>query len=173
MTLAPISDRTYREALQGLAHAEFLKSIKYQEQQWRAERAGAWGDILDFEKAFVKAMADLKVPVFAHCVVRTLDEQARLFKEGRSKARGGDGPHTHGCAVDIIHSLRAWDMPKKAWAIFGHVGKEVAQKRGIEITWGGDWKFYDPAHWEITNWRNRIYVGTEYSATGQGKQRET
>ena len=38
--------------------------------------------------------------------------------------------------------------------MIGGVGKEVARKMGLRVTWGGDFKsLYDPAHWELTDWR--------------------
>lgn len=144
---------TYREALDGLTSKVFLRDQSYKRQQWRANRNGAHSDILDFERMFVRAMRKMDVPVFAHNMVRTSDEQDALYVKGVTKAKGGQSPHNYGCAVDIVHGLHAWDIPKKAWDLFGHVGKEVAHKAGIKIEWGGDWSFYDPAHWELHPWR--------------------
>lgn len=138
----------------------YLETKRYEEQQWRAERKNAHLLILEFEKAMVKRCRELGIPVFAHCVVRAPEEQLRAFKGGFSNDDPSDGyPHEH-CAVDIIHSKYGWNMSVDQWRVIGHIGKEVARLRGIEITWGGDWKSKrwphgDPAHWELTQWRER------------------
>jgi hypothetical protein len=141
-------------ALRGMADEPFLLSRNYQEQQWRAERKGAHPNILIFEKLFVRRMArQLKVPVFAHNMIRDLGYQQQLFDEGVSKAKPGKSPHQYGCAVDIVHGTKAWNLTKEQWLLMGHIGKELATHLGVDVVWGGDWKFYDPAHWELANWR--------------------
>lgn len=153
--MALVSDQaTYRATLDGLRNVDFLRSDKWDEQQQRAIRKDARPEIIEFEKAFIKRMASLGVPMFAHNMVRTVSEQNALYARGVSKAKGMKGPHTHGCAVDIVHSLLGWNIPDKGWKLIGHIGNEVAAASGIDIEWGGSWKkFYDPAHWELTNWR--------------------
>lgn len=140
--------------LSQLMRPEFIKGQKYQEQQWRAVRDGADPKILAFEKAFVKKMASLNVPFFATWVVRSATEQQKMFdaEVSRDSPEDGQWPHRKH-AVDLIHGTLGYNLTKTQWALVGHVGKEVAQARGIKITWGGDWKFYDPAHWELTHWR--------------------
>lgn len=148
----------FAEALRGMANKPFLKSQKYQEQQMRANRDGAHPKILAFEKTFIKRMAKLNVPVFAHCVVRTEVEQLREFLDGTSKDHPGDGiwPH-NGTAVDIVHSNKAWALSDLDWKLFHHVGKEVAAQCGLirRIEWGGSWSFYDPAHWQLKDWQEQ------------------
>ena len=42
------------------------------------------------------------------------------------------------------------------WKLLAHIGKEVIAQKGLAISsmaWGGDWTFYDPAHWQIENWK--------------------
>lgn len=143
--------------LRMVRNPDFVRSEKFQEQQWRADRKGADSEILDFERLFVRRFAKLGVPMFAHCVVRPVSEQDRLFSLGRSKAKGGQSPHNYGFAVDLIHGIDAWDLHRETWALIGRIGKEVAAQAGIDIEWGGDWKFYDPAHWELRGWKSRDY----------------
>lgn len=140
-------------ALRGLMAPQFLDSERFQEQQWRANRKGAHPSIVLFEKALILDCARLGIPMFAHNMVRTEAEQNALYVKGVTKAKGLDGPHTHGMAVDIVHSTKAWELTDVQWAAIGHLGKERAKQANIRITWGGDWKFYDPAHWELTDWR--------------------
>lgn len=145
---------TYSEALRGLVNREYLQSQNQQQQQWRANRNGAHSQILEFERVLVGRLSKLGVPVFAHCVVRTQSEQQRLFDEGKSKDSPRDGLWPHRAhAVDIVHSVRAWGLTKKEWAIIGHIGKETAKSIGVKVDWGGDWRFYDPAHWQLSGWK--------------------
>lgn len=139
----------------------FLKSERYTDQQGRANRQGAHVDILAFEKRLVARLRKMGVPVFAHCVVRSEEEQARLFAQKVTKARPGQSPHQYGMAVDIIHGVHGWDLSRKQWEIIAHVADEVARALSIEITWGGDFDGnretthdqWDPAHFELTHWR--------------------
>lgn len=148
---------TFAEAVKRMANRPFLLDRHRQfEQDQRATRQGAHPDILEFERVMKRRMAKLGIPVFAHCVIRTDEEQQKLFDEGRSKARPGQGPHPYGMAIDLIHSTRGWNLSHKEWLVLGHVGKEVIKTSGLRIVslaWGGDWKFYDPAHWEIEDWQ--------------------
>lgn len=170
-------------ALRAIYAPEFLRTERYQEQQTRADRGRAgvrvdhmrddellagWGlvdgRILLFEKKFQVRMRKLGVPMFAHCVLRSHAEQIRRYAEGNSKARAGESPHEYGLAIDLIHSIEAWQLPAESWALIGHVGKEVAAQNGLKLVWGGDWKKpgstdligWDPAHWEVKDWRNYV-----------------
>ncbi|QCS37304.1 hypothetical protein [Tortoise microvirus 82] len=143
----------YAEALNFLRNPAFLGSARHQAQHWRAERAGAHADILAFERAFIRRFKRLGVPMFAHCVQRSEATQLRHFAAGTTNARPGQSPHNHGKAVDLVHGIRAWDIPRPAWDLVGHIGKEVARTLGVKVRWGGDFKsLYDPAHWELEDW---------------------
>lgn len=149
-------------ALAGLVHRDMLASQKYQEQQWRANRVGAHPAILDFEDWFQAKLRKAGIPMFAHTVVRTFQEQMNEFVQGDSRDSPSDGlwPH-NGTAIDLIHSTRAWQLDPQEWLLIGHLGKEVAAQHGLKLVWGGDWRKrptdvigWDPAHWEVANWRD-------------------
>lgn len=148
----------YRVAMEALRNEGFLKSPKYQEQQTRANRVGAHPLIVEFSDKLVKRLGKLGIPVFPLCIVRTEQEQMKAFLDGVSKDDPSDGlwPHRF-AAVDIIHSklgyMDAENHVPNGWNIIGHCGKEVAHSMGIKIVWGGDWKFYDPAHFELEGWK--------------------
>lgn len=144
---------TFSEALAGMVNRSFLRSERYQQQQWRANRLGALPKLVEFEGKLVKRMRALGVPMFAHNMIRSAAEQEKLLRDGVSRAGGGQSAHNYGLAVDIVHSARGWDLKAKEWALIGHVGKEVAKACGVKVEWGGDWNFYDPAHWEVEDWR--------------------
>lgn len=160
--MAPENVKDHGDALRAIRNEPFLNSDKWQAQQWRANREGAHPKILEFEDAFIKRMKALGVPMYAHCVVRTFEDQQAAFVRGVSKDSPSDGmwPHRF-AAVDIIHSVQQWGMPEKSWDLIGHIGFEVAKARGIAMVWGGDWDgdgrkegFWDPAHWELAFWRS-------------------
>ena len=136
-----------------MMNRKFIQSQKYKDQQMRAVRDGAHPDILEFEKRLITRMRKQDVPLFCLYLWRGEDEQNALFVRGHSKARFGQSPHNYGMAVDIIHGTKAYDLDRKAWSLLGHIGKEISVQAGIPVTWGGDWKFYDPAHWELKNWK--------------------
>lgn len=161
MKPAPPRDRPVtgaKASLSELTNPEFFKTRKYREQQWRPDTKFAHPALLEFINAFQRRLAQLKVPMFAHCVWRTHSDQNQLYIEGRSNARGGESLHNIGCAVDLIHSTRGWELSDDAWKTLGYIGQELALQRGIGIRWGGDWdgdgdftdqRLYDPAHWEL------------------------
>lgn len=151
--MIPLVPETYREALKGMQDPEFLTTKKYREQQWRADRKGVDPQILLFERLLVRRMHNIGVPMFANEAMRDHKRQQELFDEGFSKIRR-DGPHGRGCAVDVIHGLNGWEIPEKCWSLIGHVGKQIVLQEGLRIRWGGDWKFYDPAHWEREDWQS-------------------
>lgn len=144
---------TFAGELRAMQNHSFCFSEKYHEQQGRADRTAAQPELLDFVRKFRKVTFKLGIPMFPHCINRGSQEQNRLFKTGRSRARAGESAHNYGAAVDYIHSIKAWNLTRKQWEVIGHVGKEVAKSAGLKMQWGGDWDFYDPAHWELANWR--------------------
>lgn len=146
--------------LRSLQDVTFLKTRKYEEQQWRAVREGGHLLIVEFEKAFLKRLKAEGIPAYCHAMVRTKEDQRKAFKGGFSNFDGSQPfVHEH-CAVDVVHSKFHWNMARSQWLIFGFLGKEVAKLHEIDIIWGGDWKSKrwpegDPAHWELANWRER------------------
>lgn len=151
ITEAPLPS-SLEEARRFLVNRPFLASPRHKAQHWRAVRDDAHPDILAFERVFIRRFRKMGIPMFAHCIVRPDAVQMRHFVTGVSKARPGESPHNVGKAVDLVHGTRAWQVPKPCWDLMGHIGKEVAQQLGIKVVWGGDWRFYDPAHWELAGW---------------------
>lgn len=143
------------EALRSLQNRPFVQGARFKEQQERARTFGAHDEIVEFGRKFVRRFQKLYIPMFAHCIMRTPEEQDALFVQGFSKLRGRDGAHVNGCAIDLIHGVRGWELARKEWDLVGHVGYEVAQQMGLKLQWGGEWHSpYDPAHWELLDWRD-------------------
>lgn len=117
---------------------------------------GAHPAILTFGGAMVRTMARMGVPMFVSEYIRTPERQDMLYAQGNSRAKAGQSPHQYGLALDLIHSVKGWNLTRDQWQLIGDVGKDLAIRMGLPITskaWGGDWKFYDPAHWQLDNWQ--------------------
>ena len=107
------------------------------------------------------------VPVWPHCARRSVADQRRAVAAGHSKTRRS--AHLVGYAVDIVHGIRAWDLTPRQWLVIGALGREAERRYNdrravanrIALVWGGDWRRsaqdvvgWDPAHWEIRDYRS-------------------
>lgn len=162
------ADSRYQAALNAMRNPGFLKTPKYQEQQKRALTEGAHPHIVELARKSVKRFHGMGIPMFAHCIVRTQEQQQAAFDAKVSWDSPADGlwPHRFG-AVDLIHGTMGWmDKPyiAQAWPIIGHVVKEVASSMSIKIVWGGDFSpaKYDPAHFELANWKQIAKTGDKH-----------
>jgi hypothetical protein len=153
---------TFQQAKESLQAHGYFKLPKWREQQTRADRTGALDDLLLFEKAYIRRLREVGIPAFSHCIMRGDEQQLRLYQKGVSKALPGQSPHKYGCALDVIHSIHGWNLPdsdkgreSKCWEVMRHIGFEVADSIGVEMVNGGDFEsLWDPAHWELKNWRD-------------------
>lgn len=90
---------------------------------------------------------------------RSLERQKELYDKGFSKIDGiskkGKHNYSPSLAIDIIpykKGLNPFDDSKESDIMFDNLAKEfkqVAKELGINITWGGDWKFIDKPHFQI------------------------
>lgn len=153
----------FTTALRSLVGPEFFDTVKWNDQQAQAVTIGAHPHILEFRKKLIAKFRKMNVPLYAHNMIRDAEHQNRLYVQGVSKAQAGKSPHNFGMAVDIVSSLHHWEISSEAWNIIGHLGKELAIQNGFRLVWGGDWRDpdgpgpkvgWDPAHWEIANWKN-------------------
>ena len=89
-----------------------------------------------------------KVP--ASGVLRETSEQNKYFRQGNSKIDGYKkiGRHQKGQALDISITSKGGDKDLKK---VNDIVQNLARQRGLKITWGGTWSFYDPYHFQIEN----------------------
>lgn len=115
---------------------------------------------------FIEAARKRGVPLYVHSAFRTKAEQDELVRRKVTKAPYPQSPHNLGEAVDIVHSQYHWQMTRDEWAYLSIIGRQVlfrmnqqlkAEQR-LYLVWGGDWSFYDPAHWEIADFKARTRV---------------
>lgn len=123
----------------------------------RADWEGTRPELLEFAHFFFLAARRRQFPLFVHTAWRDPDTQLDLYARGHSKLRSG--PHQRGSALDIVHPWLLWDaMPSAGWEWLGILGKEVIRQRSLPISWGGDWSFKDPAHWQLNDWSSAPVV---------------
>ncbi len=123
-----------------------------------------------FEKRLLHMEAELAakgIHVRRTCAYRSIEEQNRLYAQGRTRpgpivtnAKGGESWHNYGLAADyafVVNGKVTWDGP---WARFGR----LARANGLE--WGGDWrKFCDRPH---VQWRKGKTLAEMRKATAHG-----
>lgn len=154
-------------ALAGLVNRPFLQTERYRQQQTRAVRDGAHPKVLKFTDAFIRRAKRVGIPLFPLCIIRSAEDQALMVKNGVSRDSPDDGVWPHkGCAVDIIHSIKGYEMNTEEWRMLGHLGREISDQNGLGMEWGGDWdadwdatpprRGWDPAHWQFRKWKTVI-----------------
>lgn len=153
--LEPREYLTIQKAPEAMRDQLFINSDEHLRQHNRANWYGVHPHIMLFAGTFIQELRREGIPMFAHNAMRTTDQQLALYNGGTSSNPGPKAAHTVGGAVDIIHSRLYWEgMSKAEWTYLGIVGKKVAQRLNIPLVWGGDWSSpYDPAHWELRDWR--------------------
>lgn len=121
--------------------------------------------LMRFAAVFVELARKRGIPLYVHCAMRTEAEQAKAHVAGNSKAVYPHSAHNIGEAVDIVHSLFHWDLSPQEWSLLHVLGlraldlvnADVKKADKLVLTWGGSFKrLYDPAHWEVADYRNRI-----------------
>lgn len=152
---APKVPQTGSDAASTLFAPLVVQSNAFKERELRAERGNSDPDLVDFATHFTRALKDRGFPFFPIEWERGRERQDALKAQGLSRASWGQSAHNFGMAVDVVHFGRFWQLSRAEWAVVGLIGKEVARKRNIKIRWGGDWDFYDPAHWELSDWKVR------------------
>ncbi len=144
---------TFQDAAKALSTPSVVQGLDYREKVVKTVRDGTHPKIVEFYQKFNRELKNRGIPMYAFCFYRSAKRQNNLYAMGNTKAKAGDSPHNWGLAVDIVHTQRFWDLTPREWAVIGAIGKEVARRMKLKVNWGGDWDFYDPAHWQLENWK--------------------
>jgi peptidoglycan L-alanyl-D-glutamate endopeptidase CwlK len=98
---------------------------------------------------------DAGLDIIVTCTLRTEEEQAALYSQGRTEpgqivtqAKPGQSMHQYGLALDVV-PLRdgkcVWDKEDLLWQMVGNIGK------GAGLDWAGDWvDFQEFPHFQYT-----------------------
>jgi len=91
------------------------------------------------------------------CSYRGKEAQEEAFEKGFSKAHFGQSPHNYlpALAVDCVPYPSMWSDEKKLKEL-GAIVKIKAIDLEMEIEWGGNWKFLDYPHYQISGWQKLI-----------------
>jgi len=152
------------DAPQRLRAPAHFHSNGWLRQSERADWAHVDPRLAYWAACFVEAGRKRGVPLYVHTALRDKAEQDRLNKLGHSKAAYPLSAHNIGEAVDIVHGVFHWEMTRDEWKYLHVLGERVLERVNaplrkadkLALTWGGDFKsLYDPAHWEISDFRAR------------------
>lgn len=109
--------------------------------------------------AFLAACAAAGIDLLVTCTLRSNDEQAALYAQGRTTpghivtdAPPGRSAHNYGLALDVVPMVNGkpdWNGSDPVWAQVGALGQAAG------LTWLGapDSPFPEKPHMELTNWR--------------------
>lgn len=153
-----------------LAKPNFLRSSTYSAQQQRADwQQCDWRMRLLAAKVVLRAVA-LGIPLYVHSAFRTKAEQDALVARRVTKAPYPRSAHNIGEAFDLVHGVYHWELTQREWLFIHHLVMDELRKlnaklpkdKKLEINWGGDdgtpqdrFK-WDPAHYEVLDYRDRI-----------------
>jgi len=109
------------------------------------------------------------IPLYVAWAFRTKAQQEDMIARGVSKAPWPRSAHCIGEAVDIVHGVYHWNLTPQEWKFLSVLGRRaldqlnatLSKRDKLELNWGGDdgpgdtfrW---DPAHWEIRDYRERL-----------------
>ena len=116
-------------------------------------------------KVITESIKDTPIDFTVTSGARTTEEQKALYAQGRTKPGGivtnADGVKNKsnhqsksdgfGHAVDIcpyVNGKLDWNTSKNFKIVAEHIC-DVAESLGINIAWGGNWKFTDLPHFEL------------------------
>lgn len=153
------------DAPKRLSAPSVFLSETYLRQGHKADWQSVDARLMRWAALFVEYARKRDVPLYIHCAYRGEAEQERVNAAGRSNAHYPCSAHNIGEAVDIVHSVFYWDMSPQEWRMLhvlglralDRVNSTLTNDQKLDLTWGGDFKrLYDPAHWEIADYRSRL-----------------
>lgn len=162
----PLDPGPQWKAPESLKAPDHFKRDSWLRQCQRADWAHADNRLAVWSAIFVHMALKRDIPLYVHTALRDQNAQTAVLKAGNSKVAYPNSAHNIGEAVDIVHGVLHWQMNEQEWQLLGVLGRlaldrlnaSLRKDRKLHLTWGGDWKFYDPAHWEITDYRARTAI---------------
>jgi len=116
---------------------------------------------VDLRRVLHRALELSPIDIIALQGHRSVEEQQRLYREGRSKINGIDklSKHNHAPseAIDIAPYPIDWN-DRERFGVLAGVMFSAAALEGVELRWGGDWdsdgfttdhSFSDLPHFEL------------------------
>ena len=92
------------------------------------------------------------------------------MRRGVTKAPYPRSAHNIGEAFDLVHGVHHWELTQREWQFLHYLGQDEVRKinaklpkdKKLQVNWGGDDGLpsdtfkWDPAHWEVLDYRDRI-----------------
>ena len=167
---SPPQDNKVWDTPARLAKPAFLTSSAYAAQQHKADWQQCDPRMRLLAARVVLRAGKLGIPLYVHSAFRTKAEQDDLVRRGVTKAPYPRSAHNIGQAFDLVHGVYHWDLTKREWAYLHYLvmdelrklNAKLSKDKKLEVNWGGDDgtpqdKFrWDPAHWEVLDYRDRI-----------------
>jgi peptidoglycan L-alanyl-D-glutamate endopeptidase CwlK len=116
-------------------------------------------DVRPLVDAFLSSCASAGVDVLVTCTLRSNDEQAALYQQGRTKpghivtnATPGRSAHNYGLAIDVVPMVNGkpdWNGKDPVWGTLGVLGQAAG------LTWLGapGSSFPEEPHFQHPTWR--------------------
>lgn len=142
-----------------------FKSEGYMRQRIRADYASTDPRLMVFGATLIQMAQKRQIPLYVHTALRSEAEQNKLKAAGNSKASYGRSPHNIGEALDIVHGVFHWQLNRSEWDLLHTLGRlalnnvntHLKAANKLQLVWGGTFNsLYDPAHWEIADFRQRL-----------------
>lgn len=135
----------------------FILSEPWIRQQDRADWQHVDPRLMRWAALFIELARRRGIPLYVHSAFRTEAEQQELLRRKVTKAPYPNSYHNTGHAVDIVHGVYQWQMTPQEWSLLMVLGRRACdlvnagQPASVKLLlqWGGDWRFYDPAHWQV------------------------
>ncbi|AXF52650.1 MAG: hypothetical protein [Microviridae sp.] len=153
------------DAPERLRAPNFMLTDSFARQWDRADWQHVDPRLMRWSALFIEYARKRQIPLYVHCAMRTEAEQADAVARKVSKTPYPRSGHNIGEAVDIVHGVYHWDMSRQEWNMLGVLGRLALDRlnatlpkvQQLQLTWGGDWSDpWDPAHWEISDYKARI-----------------
>lgn len=168
-TKEPVPDAVQWDTPKRLQAVQFLTSEAYARQNQRADWQQCDKRLRLLAAKVVLRAKGLGIPLYVHSAFRTKTEQDELVSRGVSKAAYPRSAHNIGEAIDLVHGVYHWNLTNREWQFIAWLVRDELRKLNatlpkaekLDLTWGGpdgpaDKFGWDPAHWEIGDYRTRI-----------------
>lgn len=147
---SPRLPRTFLEARERLRDPLTVASLPFRQAAVEEmDFDGCDPHLVEFTRAFVLELHRFAIPVVVSEMLRTRDVQEYRFQIGLSPFPSAFSPHCVGRAVDVIHYSRGFDLLNREWSVIAALAADVARRREIPISWGGQSSLYRPGHFEL------------------------
>lgn len=81
--------------------------------------------------------------------IRTLEQQKEYLNAGNSKTKNSRHLHTYAVDIYAYDGKALWS--KESIEPIAKIALEVADELGYELEWGGNWKFLDAPHFQLSH----------------------